>query len=63
MNIEQLYNQLGKALKHGHGKEQVWMTGEDHEPVAHSWHAADGNYYIVGASVIEKYRKIGEEDL
>ena len=30
--------------------------------IVNSWHAANGCYYLVGASVMESYRKIGEED-
>lgn len=62
MTVNQLYNELGKAIKFHHGNEEVRFTGKDNEMIVNSWHAANGCYYLVGASVMEDFRRRGESD-
>lgn len=61
MTVNQLYNELQKAIKYHHGNEEVRFTGEDNETIVNSWHAANGCYYLIGASVMENYAKIEDE--
>ena len=62
MTVNQLYNELGKAIKFHHGNEEVRFTRKDNEMIVNSWHAANGCYYLVGASVMEDFRRRGESD-
>ena len=62
MTVTQLYNELGKAIKFHHENEEVRFTGKDNEMIVNSWHAANGCYYLVGASVMEDFRRRGESD-
>jgi hypothetical protein len=62
MTVTQLYNELGKAIKYHHANEEVRFTGKDNEMIVNSWHAANGCYYLVGASVMEDFRRRGESD-